>query len=295
MMETGAVSKRSLVLGGGGVVGIAWEAGVIAGFAERGVRVAQADEVIGTSAGSLVGAWLAGGRDFAAIAAAQAEPPAGGGGGGPKPDPSALARIFRLWLAFESVGPEQARELGALALAAPTPPEERSVAWFARELGSASWPLRLRITAVDAHSGAFRVFDAQSGVPLERGVAASCCVPGIFAPVSIDGRRYVDGGLRSGTSADLARASGATHVLVLAPMVRGNAGLARLMFERLDAELAELRGAGIEAALVTPSREDARILGLDFMDPKKRADAVRLGLEAGRREAERAELDAWRG
>ncbi len=287
--------RRSLVLGGGGVVGIAWEAGVIAGLAERGVRLAQADEVIGTSAGSLVGAWLAGGLDFAAIAAAQAEPPTGGGGGcGPKPDPAALARIFRIWMAFESVGPEQARELGALALTAPTPPEERSVAWFARELGGATFPARLRLTAVDAESGALRVFEAKSGVPLERAVAASCCVPGIFAPVSIEGRRYVDGGVRSGTSADLARASGATHVLVLAPMVRGNAGLARLMFQRLDAEIAELRDAGVELALVTPSREDARVLGLDFMDPKKRADAVRLGLEAGRREAERAELAAWR-
>ena len=197
-------------------------------------------------------------------------------------------------MAFESVGPEQARELGALALAAPTPPEERSVAWFARELGSASLPARLRVTAVDAQSGELRVFDAASGVPLERAVAASCCVPGIFAPVSIEGRRYVDGGVRSGTSADLARASGAKHVLVLVPLVRGKVGLARLMFQMLDAEIAELREAGIEVALVTPTREDARALGLDFMDPKKRADAVRLGLETGRREAERAELAAWR-
>jgi len=290
------MTRRSLVLGGGGVVGIAWEAGVIAGLAERGVQLAQADEMIGTSAGSLVGAWLAGGRDFAAIAAAQAAPPAAGAGGdrGPSPDPAALAHIFRLWTGYASVGPEQARELGALALAAPTPPEERSVAWFARELGSASFPAHLRLTAVDAVSGAFRVFDAASGVALERAVAASCCVPGIFAPVSIEGRRYVDGGLRSGTSADLARASGATHVLVLVPFARGNVGLARLMYERLDAELAELREAGIEAALVTPTRDDVRALGLDFMDPKKRADAVRLGLEAGRRAAERAELAAWR-
>src|SRR5262245_27843655 len=266
--------KRSLVLGGGGVVGIAWEAGVIASLAERGVALAQADEVIGTSAGSLVGAWLAGGRDFAEIAAAQAAPPDASGGGERRPpsDPAALAQIFRRWIGFERVGPEQARELGALALAAPTPPEERSVAWFARELGSNVFPARLRTTAVDAQSGAFRVFDAKSGVALERAVAASCCVPGIFAPVSIEGRRYVDGGLRSGTSADLARASGATHVLVLIPFARGNVGLARLMFERLDAELAELRAAGIEVALVSPTREDVRALGLDFMDPKKRAD-----------------------
>ena len=50
----------------------------------------------------------------------------------------------------------------------------------------------------------------------------------------------------------------------------------------------------MEVALLTPSREDARALGLDFMDPKKRADAVGLGLETGRREAERTDLAAWR-
>jgi NTE family protein len=197
-------------------------------------------------------------------------------------------------MAFESVGPEHARELGALALAAPTPPEDRSVAWFARELGASSWPAGLRVTAVDAATGELRVFDAKSGVPLERAVAASCCVPGIFAPVSIEGRRYVDGGVRSGTSADLALENGAKHVLVVAPLVRGNAGLARLMYLQLDAELAALRKAGAEVGLLTPSREDARLLGLDFMDPKKRADAVRLGLETGRRAAERADLAVWR-
>ncbi len=289
------MTQRALVLGGGGIVGIAWEAGVIAGLAERGVQLALAEDVIGTSAGSLVGAWLASGRDFAAIAATQAAPLAGERGGhGPAPDPASLARVFRTWTAFESVGPVQARELGALALAAPTPPEERSVAWIARELGTSGWPARLRVTAVDAENGELRIFDAKSGVPLERGVAASCCVPGIFAPVSIEGRRYVDGGVLSGTHADLARENGARHVLVLVPFVRGNAGLARLMYQGLETEIAALRGESVEVALVAPSREDARALGLDFMDPKKRADAVRLGLETGRREAARADLAVWR-
>jgi NTE family protein len=241
-----------------------------------------------------VGAWLAGGRDFGVLAKAQAAPPVAGGNRPPGFDPGTLARVFRTWTSFERLGPEEARQLGALALAAPTPPEERSVAWFARELAHASWPARLRVTAVDAETGELRVFDAESGVPLELAVAASCCVPGIFAPVSIDGRRYVDGGVRSGTSADLALASGARHVVVMTPMARSSAGLARLMQDLLDAEILALRGAGAEVVTITPSREDARALGLDFMDAKKRAEAVRLGLEAGRREAERPELAAWR-
>jgi NTE family protein len=290
------LALRSVVLGGGGVVGIAWETGVIAGLAERGVELSRSEEVIGTSAGSLVGAWLAGGRDFAALAEAQAQPPATGGSArsAAPADRTQLAQIFRVWMAFETVGPAQARELGALALAAPTPPEERSVAWIARELGTSRWPAGLRVTAVDASTGELRVFDAGSGVPLERAVAASCCVPGIFAPVSIEGRRYVDGGVRSGTSADLALASGAKQVAVLVPFTRGKIGLARLMHQRLDAELAALRDAGAEIALVAPTADDARSLGIDFMDPGKRADAVRLGLETGRREAGRAAFSAWR-
>jgi NTE family protein len=197
-------------------------------------------------------------------------------------------------MGFASVGPEQARELGALALAAPTAPEKTWIGWVSRELAASEWPTQLCVTAVDTSSGELRVFDAKSGVRLERAVAASCCVPGIFPPVSIEGRRYVDGGVLSGTHADLALGSGARQVLVLVPFVRGNAGLARLMFERLEMEMAALRAAKAEVALLTPSKEDARALGIDFMDPKKRAEAVRLGLETGRREAERADLAAWR-
>jgi NTE family protein len=287
---------RALVLGGGGIVGIAWEVGVISGLAERGIQLARADQVIGTSAGSLVGSWLAGGRDFAALAAAQAAPPGENDGErGPRPDPATLANVFRTWMGFPKVGPEQARQLGALALAAPTAPEKNWIGWIERELAASEWPARLRVTAVDALSGELLVFDAKSGVALELAVAASCCVPGIFPPVSIEGRRYVDGGVLSGTHADLVLGSGARHVLVLVPFARTKAGLARLMYQQLDLEMAALREAGIEVALISPAPEDARALGIDFMDPKKRSDAVRIGLETGRREAERADLAAWRG
>jgi NTE family protein len=64
--------RRALVLGGGGVTGIAWEAGVLAALADEGVDVRDADVVIGTSAGAVVGARLLGDPDFAAFATAQA-------------------------------------------------------------------------------------------------------------------------------------------------------------------------------------------------------------------------------
>jgi NTE family protein len=286
---------RALVLGGGGVVGIAWEAGVLAGLAEGGVRLARSESLIGTSAGSLVGAWLGAGRDVTKLAQEQAAPPSGDvAARRAKPDPATLARIFSKWMAYEKLGVAEARELGALALAAPTAPEERSVGWFERELGPTDWPPNLRVTAVDAANGELRVFDAKSGVPLVRAVAASCCVPGIFAPVTIGGRRYVDGGVRSGTHAALALEGGAKHVVVLTPMARGNKGLAQVMQRLLDEEIETLRAAGAEVTLVAPTREEAQSLGLDYMDPGKRPAAVQLGLETGRRAARQDALTAWR-
>ena len=78
------------------------------------------------------------------------------------------------------------------------------------------WPKRrLFVTAVDAQTGTSVVFDNTSGVPLERAVAASCAVPGVFPAVEVGGRRYVDGGLRSIANADLA--AGHRRVLVLSP------------------------------------------------------------------------------
>ena len=94
-------------------------------------------------------------------------------------------------------------------------PVRRAV--IAARLPSHEWPAHpLVVTAIDAHSGAFTRFDASSGVPLVDAVAASCAVPGVWPPVSIGGRRYIDGGVRSVTNADLA--SGCGRVLVLAPM-----------------------------------------------------------------------------
>jgi len=70
------------------------------------------------------------------------------------------------------------------------------------------------VTAVDAATGEFRTFDRDSGVPLVQAVAASCAVPGVYPPVTIGGRRYVDGGMRSAANVDLA--AGVERVVVLA-------------------------------------------------------------------------------
>lgn len=72
------------------------------------------------------------------------------------------------------------------------------------------------ITAVDATTGEPVVWDRDSGVPLVSAVAASSAFPGAAPPVAIDGHRYMDGALRSGTNADLA--TGARTLVVVEPM-----------------------------------------------------------------------------
>src|SRR5918998_339781 len=167
--------RRALVLGGGGITGIAWEIGVLAGLAEAGVDLTGADLVVGTSAGSVVGAQLTSGADVETLFARQLEPPTG----------EKVARMTRAglarygWAVLRSRGDDVAfrRRVGALALAAEqaglTPTEQERLDVIGSRLVSREWPDRdLRITAVDAESGEFRVLDRTSGVPLLQAGAA---------------------------------------------------------------------------------------------------------------------------
>ncbi|HEX8628359.1 MAG TPA: patatin-like phospholipase family protein, partial [Catenuloplanes sp.] len=200
------MSGTALVLGGGGVTGVAWSLGLLAGLRDADVDLTDADLVVGTSAGSVVGAQITTGASLAELYTAElAEPVA-------EPVAEAPARIgarvlFRYAVAAAGTrDPQRFRaRLGAMALAARTPSEEQRRQVIAARLPARDWPRRrLRVTAVDAHDGRFEVFDAGSGVQLLDAVGASCAVPGVWPPVSIGGRRYLDGGMRSPANADLA-------------------------------------------------------------------------------------------
>jgi len=187
--------ERALVLGGGGVTGVAWELGLLAGLAELGVDLTDADLVVGTSAGSVVGADLASGVSLAELYEAQLAPPTG-----EIAAQLGLKFIAKLsWAMFRSRDPVKARvRIGKMALASRTVSEADRRKVIAARLPAHDWPAcRLLITAVDAESGEFTTFDAASGVGLVDAVGASCAVPGIWPPVTIGGRRYVDGGMRS--------------------------------------------------------------------------------------------------
>jgi NTE family protein len=287
--------------GGGGPRGVGWEAGIAAGLEEQGVRLGEADLIAGTSAGSIVGAQLALGRSAADLLAAQRtlserdEP-------GLRPvqgafDLAPLIAHFTKWMTSDAP-PEQLRaELGAFALQAKTMSEDEWLATFGtmRELGFDAWPERRYVcTAVDTADGSFVTWDSDSGVELARAVASSCAVPGIFPPVTIKGRRYMDGGMRSSTNADLAK--GYDAVLVVAPTV--GAGLsagamarwgnrAELVRKRLDGEIEGLRAGGSAVELIVPDEGSLEAFGPNLMDATRRRGAAEAGLRQGRVEAAR--------
>jgi NTE family protein len=261
--------RRALVLGGGGITGVAWELGMLCGLRERGVDLACADLIVGTSAGAIVGTQLATGVDPEERYAAQLVPP-----NGEVAAALGTGTLLRLALAAATGGrdPQRMRaRIGRFALRARTGPASERIAVIGRRLPVHEWPQRaLRITAVDAHTGEFVVLDRNSGVPLVEAVAASCAVPGVWAPVSTGGRRLVDGGLRSQANADLA--AGYDRVVVLAPMVRAIGPMIRI-----GTQVAGLRAQGAQVALVSPDAAALAAIGRNVLDPAQRAAAARAG------------------
>jgi Patatin-like phospholipase len=167
------VPGLGLVLGGGGPVGIGWYAGLLLGLSDAGVDLNRADVVLGTSAGAVAGAWLTSGlpiADFAENLLHQdPNPPFLGA------DERLLAQIYALIRAADApLEPEDAREIGRLAIEAPTP----AVRNWARCLPDTAWPKRLRAVVVNAEDGRVRMITQSDGIPLALGVAASCAAPG---------------------------------------------------------------------------------------------------------------------
>ena len=263
------------MLGGGGVTGVAWEIGVLAGLAARGVQLSAADLLVGTSAGSVVGALLAWGADPAQLYEEQLTPAAGAGQAGASTGVDTMRRrdmaIFG-WAMLRHRDPDRARaRVGRMALAAPTGPEARRREVIAARVPSAQWPARpLLVTAVDAVTGEFAVFTAASEVSLVDAVGASCAVPGVWPPVSMAGRRWIDGGIRSPANADLA--AGYERVVVLAPITRGLRAASAVA-----TQAAALTRAGRAVAVVSPDQAAKAAIGRNVLDPARRAPAARAG------------------
>lgn len=269
----------ALVLGGGGVAGIAWEIGVLDALARAGVDLTAADRIVGTSAGAAVGAQLCTGESLESLCARQLVPAEHSG---ELAVDSSLDGLLEQFAACFEGAPDEIelrRRLGRVALDAPTVTESARRAVIESRLSVHEWSSRdLLVTAVDAHSGEFRVFDRTSGVPLVDAVAASCAVPGIWPPVTIGASRFIDGGMRSGTNADLV--AGADVVVVLAPFPGGFGPTA-------EGEADALRAAGAVVEVIAADVTSLAAFGTNVLDPATRAPALREGRRQGASEHER--------
>jgi NTE family protein len=214
--------KRALVLAGGGLAGIGWETGILRGIADESAATAkkllESDVVVGTSAGSTVAAQLGTGLGLDVLFDRQT----GSAVVELNPDVSIddITELFvTAMLTLNATKAEKLQKVGAVALSTATVSEAARRDVIAHRLPSHDWPDRvLRISAIDTATGELVAFDRNSGVGLVDAVAASCAVPGVWPPVTIGDRRYMDGGV--GSSVNMALANDCDVAVVLVPSGR---------------------------------------------------------------------------
>ena len=268
---------HALVLGGGGVAGIAWTTGLLVGLAENGHDLTGAELIVGTSAGSAVAAQLGSGLPPAELLARQTEPALQAAEIPAEIDFEKFGQDFAAAFADPSDFGEVRRRIGKLALATETVSEADRRATVASRLPSHEWASRrIVLVAVDAETGEPVQFDRTSGVSLVDAVAASCAVPGIWPPVTIGGRRYIDGGIRSGENADYA--AGFARVTIVAPL---GVDSPLPTDKPLAVVVEELRAGGAEVAVIAPDEASVAAIGANPLDPATRAPAAFAGRAQG--------------
>jgi NTE family protein len=310
-----------LVLGTGGSLGYAWMVAALSTWEQATGRDARDAEVlVGTSAGSVVAAALASGVPVSEMLDNLLDPPP------PKPRPAGAPRSAarRGLPPLPRVGPGSLRLLGRIARRpARYPPlafgaallptgrgDTTGLHRWATKWARETWPEhpQVRIVAMDYDSGQ-RVPFGRPGAPaasMAEAATASCAVPAWFSPVRIGGRRYVDGGVCSATSADLLLDADLPRVdeaLVLVPLARSgttpkpwsdpvgatDGWLRGLIGGRSGHEVRRLRDAGIAVTKHAPGAEDRAVTGWNVMDPRKQAEVAQVALRTT--EARWAELE----
>jgi NTE family protein len=294
-----------LVLGVGGILGEAWTSSLLAGLAEGGeFAPGGCDVYLGTSAGSIVAALLCGGVELRdRLGRLPEQPPADA----PDAESDAASAGASVLQAASSAATAAIQPFASLALrgAAPggqllrraalsrVPRGRRSLAELGREIerSGATWDGRLRIAVVELESGRRVIFDGSGNPAIEVGqaVEASCAIPGVFRPVEIDGRHYVDGGAWSPTNMDTLEVAAGTRVLCLNPTAalrptrRAPAGVFGTFSRSLAAiEAAALRRRGAEVTIVEPDRRSVAAMGPNMMSPRRREQVVAAGITQGR-------------
>jgi NTE family protein len=243
---------------------------LLTGLLDAGVLMRDADLVVGTSAGSVVGAQLTSGRTLADVVPPISKRPAWASAdpGATSPDLAAL---------IASGGAADVTEVDFIARFA---------------FLSGDWPPTFRCTAVGVESGRFAVWDGDAGVEVERAIASSCSVPGLSPAVTIGGERYMDGGARDMLNADLAIGHDCVVALSCVALDAPDGLVPDLLAGRLPdvrARIDELRAAGSAVEMVEPSDEVCKLSGWGayLMDNARTATAFDAGVRQGKVEAAR--------
>ena len=314
------MTTRGVVLGAGGVLGAAWMTGALAAVEESlGWDAREAEVLVGTSAGSVLAALIGSGIDVATMVAHQrGEAPHledqlefdhdrdSGGSLPPPPRPGiGSTRLVRRTLLRPRSYPPLA------ALSAWLPHGQGTLEPVRKLVDSVSpdgWPQQTDtwLIAMDYDRGR-RVAFGRDGAPpaqLSDAVVASCSIPGWFSPVTINGRRYVDGGACSPTSLDLLAGEGLDEVVVLSPMTsfeyddprslvgRLERRFRRSMTRRLLREAARVERAGTRVTLLCPGSDDLRAIGVNLMDHRRRLQVFETSLQTSARALARQPLRA---
>lgn len=268
---------KTLVLGGGGLAGLGWFAGLLFGLKELGVDLRDADRMIGTSAGSATAAQLRSAQPIEKLYARQTDPALIANE--PPPSRDQLAELMstypRLMAITDNVARMQA--IGSMARAAKTVAPGTRLVMIERRLSEHDWPdAALTITAVDLKTSALVTFDSRSGISLVEAVAASCAVPGIWPVVDVGGRAYMDGGVYSVDNAQLA--TGSERVVILSPL--GGVTPAPPGF-RLADQVAVLEAAGSEVLVIESDADVRAAMGSNPFDPAIRAPTALAARKQG--------------
>lgn len=310
--------RVGLVLGAGGVVGASWLIGSLQALSEEtDWDPREAEYIVGTSAGSVIGALTAGGQSPEQMAAFVR--------GEPVPEMEAIEDMagevdrragteYRIARGLPVVGPGSWR-LAISTLVHPRrhPPGAVLSGWLPRGFLHTEpisdlierfigdpWPDHPNYWAVACdYSSGRRVAFGRADAPVAsvgHAVAASCAIPGFYRPVRIGGRRYVDGGVCSPSNLDLLRGRGLDLVVCLNPISsradlasggaagRVAAAVRAATGRRLGHEARKLRAEGTEVALLQPTAEDLEAMGLNLMDRGRRSAVLEQARENARTE-----------
>ena len=300
-------SKVGLVLGAGGVLGAAWMTGALACLQER-LPVADADLVVGTSAGSVLAAALRCRASMDEIVAWQC-----GDATGMLTESMVLAAHDGPLPPWPQLRPGSL-SLARAALLLQVPPWVGASGWLPHGRGgtwrSARWSARCRRVIAGCRpclgrrphldrgdglrhraAGAVRPPEAPRA-SLTDAVVASCSIPGWYEPARIGGRRYVDGGVRSATSLSVLGGTDVQEVYVLAPMastepdhplqphLRLERRVRQLLTRLLLREAKALAARGKRVTVVTPGPRDLAVMGVNLMDPKRRQAVLEVSLSS---------------